>query len=126
DTTADLGWFLLLERGFWWTIVLPVAIWFHVSSLIDRQPFWPESRRRTRPLFARRVVLVYTAALCVTLFGSIGDLIVDYAHPTHVGGSFVVGSGAAYPIYIVYLGATAAGALFNLMRGLQRFARRPG
>jgi hypothetical protein len=126
DTTANLGWFLVLEQGFWWTTVLPVATWFHVSNLIDRQPFWPESRRRARLLFTRRVVLVYTAALCVTLFGSIGDLIIDYSHPVRVNGGYAVSSGVAYPIYIIYLGATAAGALFNLVRGLQRFARRPG
>jgi hypothetical protein len=124
DTTTDLGWFLVLEKGFWWTTVLPVATWFHVSSLIARRPSRPVSRRAARLLFTRRVVLVYTAALCITLFGSIGDLIVDYAHPLRLGDSYAVGSGTAYPVYIVYLGATAAGALVNLVRALQRSARR--
>ncbi|MFL5807352.1 MAG: hypothetical protein ACJ8CR_37185 [Roseiflexaceae bacterium] len=125
DTTADLGWFLVLEKGFWWTTVLPVATWFHVSSLIARRPSRPESRRAARLLFTRRVVLVYTAALCITLFGSIGDLIVDYSHVVRVDGRFAVASGPAYPVYIVYLGATAAGALINLARALHRFTRHP-
>jgi hypothetical protein len=125
DTTSDLRWFLVLEQGFWWTTVLPAASWFHVSSLIARRPFRPETRRTARLLFTRLVVLAYSVALCLTLFGSIGDMIIDYSHPVQLADGYAVNPGVGYPVYMIYIAGTAAGALANLVRALRRFAHHP-
>jgi hypothetical protein len=121
DTTGDLQLFVALQRGFWWTTVLPAAAWFHVSSLIARGP----GRRAPRLLFTRRVVAVYTLALCIVLLGSFTDLFDDYARIVRTPRGFAVGPGPAYPAYIGYLVLAAAGALVNLARAFRRFAHRP-
>jgi hypothetical protein len=121
DTTADLELFVALQRGFWWTTVLPAAAWFHVSSLIARGP----SRRALRLLFTRRVVVIYTLALCIVLLGSFTDLFDDYSGIARAADGYTVGPGPAYPAYIAYLCLAAAGALVNLARAYRRFARRP-
>src|SRR5690242_16050031 len=124
DTTANPGLFIALEKGFWWTTVLPAAAWFHVSSLIVRRPFRLESRRALYLLFTRRVAVIYTLALCIALLGSFSDLLVDHSHPLRVSGGYVVVPGPAYPLYIAYLGLAAAGAFVNLARARGRLARR--
>ena len=120
DTTDDLQLFVAMQRGFWWTTVLPAAAWFHVSSLIARSP----GRRTPRLVFTRRVVAIYTLALCIVLLGTFTDLFDDYAHIEGTPGGFAVGPGPAYPAYIAYLALAAAGALVNLARAYRRFARR--
>jgi hypothetical protein len=125
DTTADLEQFVALQRGFWWTTVLPAAAWFHISSLVARRPFHPESSRALRLLFTRRVVAVYTIALCIVLLGSFTELFDDYARITRTPRGYAVGPGPAYPAYIGYLCLAAAGAFVNLARAVRRYARRP-
>ena len=121
DTTDDLRLFVAMQRGFWWTTVLPAAAWFHVSSLIARGP----GRRAPRLLFTRRVVAIYTLALCIVLLGTFTDLFDDYAHIVRTPRGYALGPGPAYPAYIAYLALAAAGALVNLARAFRRFARRP-
>jgi len=123
DTTGDLRLFYALEKGLWWTTTVPAAAWFHISSLIARQAADPAGWREA-PLFTRRVVVVYTAAACISLFGSISDLFVDYSRPLPTGGGYAIGPGPAYPIYIAYLGLTSAGAFFYLILALQKLRRQ--
>ena len=39
DTQTDVRWFIALERWSLWTIVVPAATWFHLSSLVAQGEF---------------------------------------------------------------------------------------
>jgi hypothetical protein len=105
-----------LERWFWWTAVLPIAIWFHFSMLIAT----PIASRRELRVFSPLVVLVYAVAAVICVLGSSTDLFLSYTDPVGQAGAYLhIGPGPIYPIQIAYLGITAAGAFANLLRALK-------
>ena len=105
-----------LERWFWWTAVLPVAIWFHFSTLIAT----PIASQRRRQVFSPLVVLVYAIAAVICVLGSATDLFLNYTNPVGQAGAYLyIGPGPFYPVQIAYLGVVAAGAFANLLRALR-------
>jgi hypothetical protein len=120
DTQSDLGWFIGLERWSLWTIVVPAAAWFHVSSMIarggDHQP---------EALFPPLVVATYTAGALLILIGTTSDLIVDYSHPQGQPGAYAVGPGPGYLFIMAFLALTATAAFANLLRARRALGRGP-
>lgn len=125
DTRTDLGWFMALERWSLWTIVVPAAAWFHVSSLIARAAH-VEDPPATEPLFPPAVVAAYTAGALLILIGTTSDLIVDYSRPLGQPGAFAVGPGPDYLFIMGFLALTAAAALANLLRARRALGRGHG
>ena len=125
DTHTDLRWFIALERWSLWTIVVPAATWFHLSSLVA-QGSRAEAQHAPGPIFPPLVVATYTAGALLILFGTTSDMIVDYAHPLGNPGAFTVGPGPGSPFILIFLALTAAGALINLVRARQVIARGHG
>ena len=122
DTQTDLRWFIGLERWSLWTIVVPAATWFHLSSLVA-QSARSEAQNVPGPIFPPLVVATYTAGALLILFGTTSDLIVDYIHPIGNPGAFAVGPGPGYPFIMIFLALTATGALINLVRARRAIAR---
>lgn len=122
DTHTDVRWFIALERWSLWTIVVPAATWFHLSSLVA-QGSRAEAQPAPGPIFPPLVVVTYTAGALLILFGTTSDLIVDYAHPFGNPGAFTVGPGPGYPFIMIFLALTAAGALNNLVRARRAITR---
>ncbi|HEU5099112.1 MAG TPA: hypothetical protein VFU22_08835 [Roseiflexaceae bacterium] len=125
DTRADLGWFIALQRWSLWTIVVPAAAWFHVSSLIAR------SARAADPtaapaLFPPLVVASYTAGALLIAIGTTTDLIIDYSHPLGQPGAFVIGPGPGYLFIMAFLALTASAAFANLLRARRALAHGHG
>ena len=61
---------LLSERALWWTVVLPITLWFHASDLIARPSgriSWSQPAGLTRPL----TLLAYAAAVILSLLGDV-------------------------------------------------------
>ena len=81
DTHTDLRWFIALERWSLWTIVVPAATWFHLSSLVAQGARAEAQHHAPGPIFPPLVVATYTAGALLILFGTTSDMIVDYAHP---------------------------------------------
>ncbi len=125
DTQTDVRWFIALERWSLWTIVVPAATWFHLSSLVA-QGARAEAQYAPGPIFPPLVVATYTAGALLILFGTTSDLIVDYAHPLGGPGTFAVGPGPGYPFIMTFLALTATGALINLVRARRAIARGHG
>jgi hypothetical protein len=122
DTHTDLRWFIALERWSLWTIVVPAATWFHLSSLVA-QGARAEAQHAPGPIFPPLVVATYTAGALLILFGATSDLIVDYTHPLGNPGAFAVGPGPGYPFIMIFLALTAAGALINLVQARRAITR---
>jgi len=122
DTHTDVRWFIALERWSLWTIVVPAATWFHLSSLVA-QGARAEAQHAPGPIFPPLVVATYTAGALLILFGATSDMIVDYAHPLGSPGAFAVVPGPGYPFIMIFLALTAAGALTNLVRARRAIAR---
>lgn len=98
----------------WWDNVMPMAFWFHLSSLIARGRFY-RSRSRSS-IFTPLVVLSYVVAIAISLLGAFTSFILNndnVAH--HPDGTFYTGAGAAFVVYIVYLLLAGSGAIFNLV-----------
>jgi hypothetical protein len=109
-----------LERLFWWSAVMPVAAWFHFSSLIVRRITGQRYHQRDKLL----VELVYTAAIALSVIGSATDLINDYGAPVQRVGRYLdLQAGPVYGLYIVYVVGTAAGALAYLAHALRHMSR---
>jgi hypothetical protein len=125
DTQTDVRWFIALERWSLWTIVVPAATWFHLSSLVA-QGAHAEAQHAPGPIFPPLVVATYTAGTLLILFGTTSDLIVDYAHPFGEPGAFAIGPGPGYPFIMIFLALTAAGAWINLVRARQAIVRSQG
>jgi hypothetical protein len=121
DTQTELRWFMALERWSLWTIVVPAATWFHLSSLVAQG-----ARAEPGPTFPPLVVAAYTAGALLILFGTTTALIVDYAHPLGSPGAFAVGPGPGYPFIMIFLTLTAAGACANLLRARRAIVRGHG
>src|SRR5262245_2370775 len=71
DTRADPHSFVAIERWSLWAMVVPAAAWYHFSRLVA---YRSDPAERAQQIFSRLVVVVYTAAALLTLFGSISDL----------------------------------------------------
>ncbi len=113
DSTGDTGLLALVERGSWWSTVVPLATWFHFSQLTARGERDSVPRLHELPLW-----LVYIAAGLISLLGGLTDLFVVVE-----GGR--ARPGAAYPVYIAYLALAVGGALVNFARSLRRAAAGP-
>ncbi|KAB8140286.1 hypothetical protein F8S13_23945 [Chloroflexia bacterium SDU3-3] len=116
DSLADPGLFALVERLTWWSSVLPLAIWFHISCVIAlpiRKPSAPHM------LVPRRVIAAYLVALLVVAVDACSALFNRYdAAPLQVA------PGALYPIYMIYQMTMTIGALYNLTRARAALAQR--
>lgn len=117
---SDLATLARLERWFWWCAVLPIAAWFHFSDQIVRR--MRDGDRDGQQTWPPLVIGVYVIAIVISVLGSTTDLFLNYSEPVRGVGerAAYLERGVAYPIQLVYLGITAAGALINLVRGLLR------
>jgi len=115
DTTEQgLQTGLLISRISWWANCIPVAIWFHMSSLVAR-------RGKSKAILTPAVTFFYTAALFLSFIGTFSDLFLDYSGGGLDKGNHVyVGVGAAYEYYMLYLGLVTGGALINLALSFYR------
>lgn len=117
DTTADPIRFVALERWTWWTSVLPLAIWFHLSSLIAR-PIRQPAHAQT--LLPRRAAIAYVAALLIITVDAVSNLFNTYdATPV------LVHPGPAYPIYLLFQIVMTGGALFHFLRARMALTALP-
>jgi hypothetical protein len=110
--TTDLGLHNVITRLSWWDNVLPMAVWFHLSSLISRERF----RKRERPIFTPAVLLVYLAAVILSLLGMFTSTVMDNDHVMASGKAFFTPAGAGFLAYIIYLAVVGSGAFYNLCR----------
>jgi hypothetical protein len=122
--TTDLPLLVRLERSFWWCAVLPIAAWFHFSDQIVRR--MRDGERADRQTWPPLVVAVYVIAIVISVVGSTTNLFLNYTEPTLGVGerAAFLERGPAYPLYLLYLGVAAAGALFNLLLGLRQISRK--
>ncbi len=99
-----------VTRGFWWSNVLAMAFWFHMSILIARPP-------RQRSVFSWPVVVVYLAGIFCSVAGSLTDLFLDYTHIMSTSNNgFYIGTSPGYLFFLLYLLVAGAGAFYNLLR----------
>ncbi|NJO04437.1 MAG: hypothetical protein HC876_02250 [Chloroflexaceae bacterium] len=107
----------LIEQVFWWSAVTGQAAWFYGSSLILRQV---KHNTAIVPVITPGVLAVSAAALVLIVLGTATNLLVDYstALPAAFAGTWVLTSGALYPLYITYNGVVMASALVNFARAL--------
>lgn len=112
-----------LRRWTWWTAVLPAAAWFHFCSLLARR--LQQHGSQPAPMWTPGIVAVYASAALLSVLTAGTDIVVSYSLPTGDPRLFIVpGPGPAYPVYIVFLAATAGGALWYLLRALRGLPRR--
>ena len=104
DPTGEM----LLERWTWWTAVLPLAVWFHLSSLLARGITRPTANDHFVP---GRAVVAYVAALVLIALGTATNLFNDY-RTSAVG----VRPGPAYSVYMLFQATMTIGALFHFVR----------
>lgn len=110
----------ILTRLFWWSDVLPMAFWLHVTSQIVRH--------EVRPLLTWQMWLNYLAAIIISILGSTTDLYLNFSSAerkilnsndiTEV--SYYYGPGVLYFTYILYLAIAGGGSLWNLYHSLRR------
>ena len=110
---------LLSERALWWTVVLPITLWFHASDLIARPSgriSWSQPAGLTRPL----TLLAYAAAVILSLLGGLTSLFIS-APPTLNGlATGDVQPGSAYPLLMVYAMLVGGGTCLNLLSAWMR------
>jgi hypothetical protein len=121
EQLTDAAQFGLSKRITWWNAVVPALIWFHVSSLIARQPLQLDWQRPWPELFTRRVVLLYTLGACLIVLGSFTDLLMLHSQPLPYQQGFRVNAGPGYFSYILFIVVSAGSALYNLARAYQRY-----
>ncbi|MEI6044004.1 MAG: hypothetical protein WCS37_06400 [Chloroflexota bacterium] len=108
---------VFISRLFWWSDVIPMALWFHMSVLIARQG-------RFRPVFSWPIVLFYLAALLISVVGEITDFFLDYSNARGFAEDrFYVDTGAGYSLFMIYLLIGGIGAFFNLFQALRAMQR---
>jgi hypothetical protein len=124
---VDLPQLQFLERVFWWTAVLPAAVWFHFACDAAARVPYARSRGRPLPAVPPAAIVVYTVAAVVIILGSMTNLFLRYSVPlgSAEDGLGTLGPGSFYVLYTVYLGLTAASAFANLARALWIAARSP-
>ncbi len=107
----------ILVRAFWWSLVFPMALWFHICSQI--------ARREALPIFTMPTILVYAMAVFITLVGMSTDLYLDFSHaritPSNPPGqeNYYFGPGPLYWTFILFVLVTGVSALVNIWRGWQ-------
>ncbi len=108
DTTEEgLQTGILISRFSWWANCIPVAIWFHMSSLVAR-------RGKSKAILTPAVTFFYTAGLFLSFIGTFSDLFLDYSGGGLDKGKHVyVGVGSAYEYYMLYLALVTGAALVN-------------
>ena len=116
DAVTDPVRNLLLERWTWWTAVLPLAIWFHLSSLMARGIQRPDRREAFVP---GRAIGGYALALVLIALGTATNLFNAYEHAA-VG----VQAGPAYGVYVLFQVLMTIGALFNFVQARRVLVRR--
>jgi hypothetical protein len=110
---------ILVTRFFWWSDVLPIAFWYHMTALIAH-------RERVRPVFTWSVLLVYAAAVFMTLAGSFSDLLLDYSSTSSLPGDrfYTPVNKPGYLLFIAYLLLVGAAAFLNLWGALAVTSQR--
>jgi len=100
-----LGFQRVVDRGQWWSAVLPPVLWLHLSLKLCPNP--PEPRRQRQLLWP-----AYSSAGVLILLGTFTDLVRQYGdwHPEDVGGSL-------YWVFLVFVLLCCATALAQLTRG---------
>lgn len=94
----------MIERYAWSLAVLPLAFWFHLSTLLAA-PY--------RSRWPRQVLLVYVLAALLIMVGTPTDL---FTHFGQRDGR----AGPLYPLYVVYQLLTAVGALLGVLYARRR------
>ncbi len=108
-----------LTRFSWWDNVVPMAVWFHLSSLICREKFY----RRGGAIFTPAVVTAYLAAIVLSLLGMFTSLVLDHDSTRQTGDTFYTGPGAGFLVYILFLAIVGLSAFVNLGRTFVRKRR---
>ena len=109
-----------LTRFSWWDNIVPMAVWFHLSSMICREKFY----RRGGTVFTPAVVITYLAAAILSLLGMFTNLVLDHDGTRQTGDTFYTGPGAGFLAYILFLAIVGLSAFVNLGRTFDRKRRR--
>lgn len=100
-----------LERGFWWSSVLPITAWLMVCSLIH-QTLQPSIANIAQP---ERWVVGVLGLILIGL-GSFSNVLLNYAEPVLLAsGRQIIGIGPAYPIYSAYVMGCVSAAIWHLV-----------
>ncbi len=111
----DIG--VIISRSSWWCNCIPVAIWFHISSLVVR-------RGKPYRVFTTANIIFYTLALVITVSGTFTDLFLDYAGAgVYANQHTYVGVGSLYEYYMVFLAVTGFAAFLNFFRFYLRLSK---
>lgn len=94
------AWSATINRLAWWADVLPIALWLHLSLLLN--PHTISARRRRALLWAD-----YGVAALLIVAGMTTNAINDYGHHPVV-------AGPAYALYLAYVALCTVAALVNL------------
>jgi hypothetical protein len=123
DSTQSRALFIGLERWAWWSTVIPLAIWFHVSSLIARHVGQPE-HAPPPPMVTPLVLGIYAWAGAMIVAATTTSLFIDHTSVTRLdSGHFQMYAGPAYPVYIIYNGLVTLGALANFVQAIHTIRR---
>lgn len=116
-----------LERTFWWTAVLPVAIWFHFTCDVAAQVPFARARAQAPQAVPTVAIGVYLCAALLIIFGSATNLFLRYSVPLGSADHDIgtLGPGSLYGLYTLYLGLTAGTSFIKLMRALWVARRSP-
>lgn len=113
----DLG--LLVHRTGWWSNVIPLVFWFHISSLVVR-------RGPKRTLFTPAVIAMYIIGITISLLGSFTDFLLNLSSPVVFSdGRIFVDVGSYYEIYIFFVLLAGGGAFLNFMGYYLRIRNSP-
>lgn len=107
------AWSATINRATWWADVLPIALWLHLSLLLN--PHTVSARRRHAVLWAD-----YGVAALLIVAGMTTNAINDYGHQP-------VMAGPAYALYLAYVALCTVSAVVNFasVRPPHRPARGP-
>ena len=108
-----------LTRISWWDNVVPMAVWFHLSSMICREKFY----RRGGTIFTPAIIAAYLAAAVLSLLGMFTNLVLDHDSTRQTGDTFYTGPGVGFLAYIFFLASVGLSAFVNLGRTFVRKRR---
>ncbi|MBC8164062.1 MAG: hypothetical protein H7Z42_22870 [Roseiflexaceae bacterium] len=115
DSVADPARAALIERATWWTAVLPLAVWFHLSALIARAARQPIVGQAFVP---GRALAGYAAALLLITLGTATNLFNDYA-------ATPLRPGPAYLVYLLFQLVMTGGALGHFVLARSALLTQP-